>query len=120
MSEIMTKSTNVGEGIRGEGGNGGGIEGRVVGVAMEDGGRHSVDASSSFLYKSGSLRPSDLLSLFFLLIFLLLLLLLCQSIYCCHKAMTLACMAYKFSSIEHLKLSNWHYRSWTFYFTTVS
>ena len=73
MTETIMESTKMGVEIRG--GKGGRIEGREVGMAVEDIEGHSADASvllksSRFLHKSGSSRPSDLLRFFLLLLVL--------------------------------------------------
>ena len=76
MTEIIIESIKMGVQIRG--GKEGRIKGREIRMATEDGGGHSTDAStllksSSFLHRSSSLKPSDLLCFFFLLLFLCLL-----------------------------------------------
>ena len=77
VTEIIIESTKMSVETREEGDKGGRIEGGKVGMAVEDTGGHSADASallksSSFLHKPGSSRPSDLLRFFFLLLLLLL------------------------------------------------
>ena len=74
MTETIMECIKMGVKIR-EGGKGGRIEGREVGMAVEDIRGHLVDASvllksSSFLHKSGPSRPSDFLYFFLLLLFL--------------------------------------------------